>query len=123
MCSVSKRVAPEPFWCEYFSGARAFSGVSTFLVPELLVSALFWCQSLFWCQHFSGARAFFWCQHFSGARAFYGVSPFLAPEPFLVSALFWCQSLFWCQHFSGARAFLVPAFFLCLMPFFVEMGI
>ena len=28
---------------------------------------------------------------------------------------------FWCQHFSSARAFLVSAFFLCLMPFFVEM--
>ena len=27
------------------------------------------------------------------------------------------------QHFSGARAFLVSVFFLCLMPFFVEMGL
>jgi hypothetical protein len=67
---------------------------------ELLVSALFWCQSTSGASPFL-VSALFWCQHFSGARAL------------LVSALFWCQSAsgvstflvpahFWCQHFPGA---------------------
>jgi hypothetical protein len=44
---------PALFWCQHFSGARAF------LVSAFLVSAFFWCQSLF------------------------GVSTFLVPSPWL----------------------------------------
>jgi hypothetical protein len=69
-----------PFWCQHLSGARAFSGVSTFLVP-----ALFWCQGL---STFLMPEPFlvpepFWCQYFSGASAFSGVSIFLVPDAVL----------------------------------------